>query len=39
MGIVIGLFLPWETGVQATWTGTWSLGMEKNVKNQKWDVI
>ena len=37
MGIRIGRFLPWENGVQATGTGIWSLGMEKNVKNQKWE--
>ena len=27
--------LPWENGVQAIGTGIWSLGMGKNVKNQK----
>ena len=37
MGIGIGWFLPWENGVQATGTGIWSLGMGKNVKNQKWE--
>ena len=29
--------MPWKNGVQATGTGIWSLGMGKNVKNQKWE--
>ena len=37
MGIEIGRFCPGNMMVQATGTEIWSLGMGKNVKNQKWE--
>ena len=37
MGIGIGRFYPGKWGLSHTGTGIWSLGMGKNVKNQKWE--
>ena len=37
MGIGNDRVLPWENGIQATGTGIWSLEIQKNVKNKKWE--